>query len=188
MSGKKRAVSGVGTSAAGPKPTAKKAKKPIAKKKATEDIAKIAPFKCPQMSVDDENVSFAQIMELCPSLSPEESRCLANEYLIYIKLKADNEDKLLCPPKIVDALWHAHILHTKTYAAFCQRNFGRFIHHTPGLGSAANYAETVKAYLKVFPFLNFEAKMAGQETVEVWTEAYGDSGDLIEEDCWGDCG
>ena len=35
------------------------------------------------------------------------------------------------PSKAVDALWHEFILHTRSYEAFCQRAFGRTLHHTP---------------------------------------------------------
>ncbi|HEX6703476.1 MAG TPA: hypothetical protein VF169_01845 [Albitalea sp.] len=35
------------------------------------------------------------------------------------------------PSKVVDALWHEFILHTRGYEAFCRRAFGRLLHHTP---------------------------------------------------------
>jgi hypothetical protein len=35
------------------------------------------------------------------------------------------------PSRIVDALWHEFILHTRSYDAFCRRAFGRMLHHTP---------------------------------------------------------
>ena len=35
------------------------------------------------------------------------------------------------PSKLVDEVWHDHILHTKKYAEDCQKTFGKFIHHTP---------------------------------------------------------
>jgi hypothetical protein len=34
------------------------------------------------------------------------------------------------PSKVVDALWHEFILHTRGYEAFCRRAFGRLLHHT----------------------------------------------------------
>jgi hypothetical protein len=37
----------------------------------------------------------------------------------------------LAPSKQVDRGWHAFILHTREYAAFCERVAGRFIHHDP---------------------------------------------------------
>jgi hypothetical protein len=35
------------------------------------------------------------------------------------------------PSKVVDALWHEFILHTRAYDGFCRRAFGRMLHHTP---------------------------------------------------------
>jgi hypothetical protein len=32
---------------------------------------------------------------------------------------------------IIDVFWHAHILHTRQYAEFCERVFGQFLHHDP---------------------------------------------------------
>lgn len=40
-------------------------------------------------------------------------------------------DFVAMPSKVVDALWHEFILHTRSYEAFCQRAFGRTLHHTP---------------------------------------------------------
>jgi hypothetical protein len=37
----------------------------------------------------------------------------------------------LGPSELVDIGWHAFILYTVDYAAFCQRVAGRFIHHVP---------------------------------------------------------
>ncbi|MFZ5601563.1 MAG: glycine-rich domain-containing protein [Pseudomonadota bacterium] len=35
------------------------------------------------------------------------------------------------PSQVVDDLWHELILHTKEYSMFCNKAFGRFMHHTP---------------------------------------------------------
>lgn len=35
------------------------------------------------------------------------------------------------PSQVVDVAWHEFILHTRTYADFCRRGLGRFLHHTP---------------------------------------------------------
>ena len=37
----------------------------------------------------------------------------------------------LTPPERIDECWHHFILFTQDYASFCQRYFGRFIHHLP---------------------------------------------------------
>jgi hypothetical protein len=40
-------------------------------------------------------------------------------------------DTPLSPSQAVDPGWHAFLLHTHEYAAFCQRVARRFIHHVP---------------------------------------------------------
>jgi hypothetical protein len=35
------------------------------------------------------------------------------------------------PSKAVDAYWHAFILDTRSYAEWCERTLGRFLHHVP---------------------------------------------------------
>jgi hypothetical protein len=37
------------------------------------------------------------------------------------------------PSQAVDDLWHHFILYTRNYQVFCQRAFGRFLHHTPAV-------------------------------------------------------
>lgn len=41
------------------------------------------------------------------------------------------------PSKVVDAMWHEFILHTRAYEAFCRRAYGRLLHHTPAEALAA---------------------------------------------------
>lgn len=43
-------------------------------------------------------------------------------------------DVALSPSAVVDVGWHAFVLHTHEYAAFCQQVAGRFIHHVPFQG------------------------------------------------------
>jgi hypothetical protein len=37
------------------------------------------------------------------------------------------------PSRIVDELWHEFILHTREYQHFCDKAFGRFMHHRPAV-------------------------------------------------------
>lgn len=42
-----------------------------------------------------------------------------------------NREEPLTPSPVVDLGWHTFILHTRDYAAFCERVAGRFLHHVP---------------------------------------------------------
>ena len=35
------------------------------------------------------------------------------------------------PSVAVDAAWHAFILHTRDYIDYCERHYGRYLHHVP---------------------------------------------------------
>jgi hypothetical protein len=40
-------------------------------------------------------------------------------------------DKPIAPNETLDFGWHQFLLFSEEYADFCQKNFGRFIHHRP---------------------------------------------------------
>lgn len=53
-------------------------------------------------------------------------------------LKASGESQIaLSPSPLVDIGWHTFILYTRSYAEFCQRVAGRFIHHEPNDNSGS---------------------------------------------------
>jgi hypothetical protein len=87
---------------------------------------------------------------------PEHTQAMVDkiifQYLRFMHLKIDHPDKLFAPSPLVDAMWHAHILSTKEYFAFCARhNRGNFIHHDPTLGYGdQRYQETLKEYQQKF--------------------------------------
>jgi hypothetical protein len=55
-------------------------------------------------------------------------------YRAFLHLQALYPDRPLVPTKVIDAVWHAHILDTSKYAADCEQVFGRFVHHFPYFG------------------------------------------------------
>jgi uncharacterized membrane protein YgcG len=65
------------------------------------------------------------------------------EMLIFLDLCADSK-KVLAPSKPVDAAWHAFVLHTRDYEAYCRERFGRLIHHQP------SEAEDRTAYARAY--------------------------------------
>lgn len=51
--------------------------------------------------------------------------------LIKDNLKDIGEKSIIMPSKLVDDLWHNFILDTKEYEKFCQKAFGKMLHHIP---------------------------------------------------------
>jgi hypothetical protein len=71
---------------------------------------------------------------------------IVREALTFLECCALRPDARLVPSNAVDAGWHAFLLHTRDYAAFCARVAGWFIHHQPADDpSAGSPADTVAA-------------------------------------------
>jgi hypothetical protein len=49
-------------------------------------------------------------------------------FLTYLK---SGHQQVSMPSQVADDLWHEFILYTKNYQMFCDKAFGRFLHHTP---------------------------------------------------------
>jgi hypothetical protein len=61
------------------------------------------------------------------------------EYKKFIFLVLFHHDTVIPISEKVDDLWHAHVLHTRHYAAFCKM-LGRQIHHNPTITDDENIA------------------------------------------------
>jgi hypothetical protein len=71
-----------------------------------------------------------------PHLSGEQLdqvvRALRQYFLICLEAgAASGKSSVGMPSKVVDEAWHAFILMSREYTAFCQKAFGRYLHHTP---------------------------------------------------------
>lgn len=48
----------------------------------------------------------------------------------FLELSASSKEPC-APSHGLDKLWHSFLLFTEAYQDFCQRNFGKFVHHEP---------------------------------------------------------
>lgn len=55
-------------------------------------------------------------------------------YRMSLKIIALHPGKSIVPTKLIDEVWHTHMLDTRKYAEDCEAIFGRFLHHFPYLG------------------------------------------------------
>src|SRR5437879_8204648 len=53
---------------------------------------------------------------------------------LYALAHKDKDDLLSPPTPEVDEFWHQHILDTRKYREDCEKVFGHYVDHTPGLG------------------------------------------------------
>jgi hypothetical protein len=54
------------------------------------------------------------------------------------------------PSQAADELWHEFILYTKAYQQFCDRAFGKFLHHTPAIALAQGAKDSNAALRRVW--------------------------------------
>lgn len=67
-----------------------------------------------------------------PDLSGEQIGMILQGLRVWFQLVAANpRTQLGMPSHAVDKAWHEFILITKNYADFCEKAFGKFLHHTP---------------------------------------------------------
>lgn len=77
---------------------------------------------------------------------------LLREYCRFMELKVVNPNVPMAPSFLIDKLWHAHILSTRQYLAFCERhNQGAFLHHDPTMKQGQKrYKLTLDAYENMY--------------------------------------
>jgi hypothetical protein len=85
--------------------------------------------------------AFIESYEFPAALRAKLREKLDNEHQVAVALEGLREWYLAClgardemlgmPSKAVDVAWHEMILMTRTYHAFCERAFGRYLHHSP---------------------------------------------------------
>lgn len=56
---------------------------------------------------------------------------IMDQALGFLRVCAEYPDQAFSPAPLVDIGWHAFILYSREYAAFCEHVAGRFIHHCP---------------------------------------------------------
>jgi hypothetical protein len=86
----------------------------------------------------------------------DDADSLFAEYLKFMAIKIrekDADDKRAAPSNMIDEMWHAHLLSTKEYFAFCKRhNDGDYLHHDPSMVDAKKhrYRWTLTQYRELF--------------------------------------
>ncbi|WP_205521628.1 hypothetical protein [Streptomyces sp. S1D4-23] len=72
-----------------------------------------------------------RVMADHPEISEATAHRIVGQAAAFIAASGQQPGQSLVPSKLVDYGWHAFILHTVDYAAFCQRIVGGFVHHVP---------------------------------------------------------
>lgn len=73
-------------------------------------------------------------------------------YRQFLQLHKKHPDAKLIPSRLVDAVWHEHLLDSQKYIADCEALFGSYLHHNPGIiGEGSPYwVQTRALYAQEF--------------------------------------
>jgi len=99
-----------------------------------------------------ENEILNDKITACLECDPELVPTALAEVIRFLSLISISDD-ILTPSQRVDLAWHEFILCTRVYARFCDRQIGRFIHHSPGGSDDMNrhrFAKTLRLYQRYF--------------------------------------
>ncbi len=68
----------------------------------------------------------------------------------------------------VDNLWHAFILHTPDYMSFCDKYFGKYLHHVPESDEQKSEEDRKEAFEDFRRFIQNYERFFGEEIHPIW--------------------
>lgn len=75
-----------------------------------------------------------RLAEHHPTLTSDEIELVSRGLRQFFRAYLHSSGRAIAmPSRVVDDLWHEFILFTRDYQLFCQRAFGRFLHHVPAV-------------------------------------------------------
>ncbi|MBP6748323.1 MAG: hypothetical protein KA144_01680 [Xanthomonadaceae bacterium] len=87
---------------------------------------------------------FDKLRRRRPDIDPKQfpllERALRDFFAAYLR---SGYKPVSMPSQAADELWHEFILYTRHYQAFCDKAFGRFLHHTPAVVLSKAYDRNV---------------------------------------------
>lgn len=124
-----------------------------------------------------------------PHIEEEEINTIYEDMLRYLWLTAHLEVERESNPDtpdvtiwsgmiIIDEMWHAFILYTQIYADFCEKYFGRFIHHPPPINkftrNVKELGEATSNEILVDELITTVYERLGEEVAVRWFDSYWD--------------
>jgi len=97
------------------------------------------------------------------------ARAAVEEYRKMLILIQRFPEQPVVPSKLVDLVWHEHILDTKRYKRDCLRMFGQYIHHSPSFGGEDEKSELSAQQKEMFQL--YQTAFDGAPPVSVWPTA-----------------
>ncbi len=142
-------------------------------RKIMADVANI-DLEMVKMKLQEEDEGLGWSLEQCESAEIEYKR-----YLHLCKVYG----KGIVPNKVMDSMWHFHILDTRAYHKDCEALFGGYMHHYPYFGMRgegdARDLENSFYKSKVLYLKEFGEEIAREEHSKCWHDC--------ENRCWNAC-
>lgn len=122
-----------------------------------------------------------------PDIPKEEAQVIFKDMLRYLWLSAILEEQRKTDPEtpdvtitqsmmIIDEMWHAFVLYTRSYEKFCHKNFGEIIHHPPLLPkltrNISQLGETKSYDILVEELIAVVYEQLGGEVAIRWFDTY----------------
>jgi hypothetical protein len=143
----------------------------------------------PRVAVEDEDLAWLGVavakelplkQAVCKYSEPLRKIAISDpsatviEYKKFVRMMVDDQSTWFTPSKLVDELWHRHMLDSVAYCEFCDRVAGAYLHHTPHYGEPHSFHDpgftaTLKACECCLPFLARCCVYCGQEIFAVQT-------------------
>lgn len=81
-------------------------------------------------------------------ISKAEAEVAEDLYRKFLTLKFLHPEQTIVPTRLVDEVWHNHVLFTRQYMADCELLFGKYMHHEPTADASLveNFARTSALY------------------------------------------
>jgi len=90
---------------------------------------------------------------------------LKMEFLRFVVLRQQYLGTIV-PSKGVDMFWHAFILYTEEYTAFCERHLGKYMHHRP----QDHFASTASISIAGKKTVEYLGQMFQEYDSEIWNQ------------------
>lgn len=125
----------------------------------TRNVATEPTARAPPLMGADLSFVIDRVKRDHPDWTEDRINAAVAEYREYLMYISASRNLHVLPPLDADEVWHAHIIHTREYAAFCQEHFGQFLHHVPNPTPLMN----------VKRFGNMNADCCSQSSCAWWT-------------------
>ena len=106
--------------------------------------------------------------------TPAELDLMEQEYRRFLALHLAYPDAEIVPCKLVDHIWHQHILDTAAYRNDCDRIFGRFLDHFPYFGMRGEQDAQDLADAYVLTLVRYRAAF-GEPPAGTWISTAADT-------------